>query len=225
MQARQSNGLQSRRNQLQQRGAQNFWLRSAKPAPGNAPRYGPPHTQLYQASGAAPGAAALQEGARPTGFQDGHGAGTGFLPMADTMMSAAPPSDASPENVMSTLNQLKSMMERMRQEKGPEEDQPFSYLPSASQGGDSAAVEYDNPSQEMDYFRKELENCKKEVAATQQELGSVKRAMKQLEEANNNLKKKTTESLESLRDQLSLLLNACPLPEDDPFAYPPLPSS
>lgn len=132
-------------------------------------------------------------------------------------------------------------MERMRQEKDLEEDQPLSYLPSASQGGASAAVEYDNPSQEMDYFRKELENCKKEVAATQQELGSVKRAMKQLEEANNNLKKKyvimhrrsvvanlksrTTESLESLRDQLSLLLNACPLPEDDPFAYPPLPSS
>ena len=133
------------------------------------------------------------------------------------------------------------MMERMRQEKDQEEDQPLSYLPSASQVGASAAVEYDNPSQEMDFFRKELENSKKEVVATQQELVSVKRAMKQLEEANNNLKKmyvimqkriavanlnfRTTESLESLRDQLSLLLNACPLPEDDPFAYPPLPST
>ena len=80
MQARQSNGLQSRRTQLQQRGAQNLWLRSAKPAPGNAPRYGPHHTQLYQASGAAPDAAALQESARPTDFQGGHGAGTGLLP-------------------------------------------------------------------------------------------------------------------------------------------------
>ena len=95
--------------------------------------------------------------------------------------------------------------------------------------------------QEIEYFRKELENCKKEVEATQQELWSVKRAMKQLEEANSSLKKmyviikkrmavanlnfRTTESLESLRDQLSLLLNACPLPEDDPFAYPPLPST
>ena len=38
------------------------------------------------------------------------------------------------------------MIERMRQEKGPEEDQPLSYLPSASQGGAPAATEYDNHS-------------------------------------------------------------------------------
>lgn len=80
MQARQSNGLQSRRTQPQQRGAQNLWLRSSKPALGNGARYGPPHTQLYQASGGAPGAAALQEGARTTNFRVGHGSGTGPLP-------------------------------------------------------------------------------------------------------------------------------------------------
>lgn len=80
MQARQSNDLQSRRTQLQQRGAQNHWLRPAKPALANAPRYGPPHAQLYQASGAAPGAAALQEGSRITSLQIGHGDGTGPLP-------------------------------------------------------------------------------------------------------------------------------------------------
>ncbi|KAM3522460.1 hypothetical protein MY4038_008607 [Beauveria bassiana] len=224
MQARQSNGLQSRRTQPQQRGAQNLWLRSSKPALGNGARYGPPHTQLYQASGGAPGAAALQEGARTTNFRVGHGSGTGPLPMADAMMSAAPPSDASPEDLMNTMNQLKCMIERMR-EKGPEESQTLSYLPSVSQDGASAAAGYEDHSQEIEYLRKETENRKKEVEAVQQELESVKRVTKQLEEANNSLEKMTTESLESLRDQLSLLLNTCPLPGDDPFAYPPLPSA
>ncbi|KAM3496776.1 hypothetical protein MY10362_009853 [Beauveria mimosiformis] len=137
-------------------------------------------------------------------------------------MSAAPPSDTSPEDVINTVNQ-------MRQEKGPEEGQPLSYMPSVNQDGVSTAAGYENHSQEifylLEYLRKETENHKKEVEALQEELDSVKRVTKQLKDADNSLKKTTTESLESVQDQLSLLLNTCPVPEDDPFAYPPLPSA
>ncbi|KAM3519858.1 hypothetical protein MY4038_009647 [Beauveria bassiana] len=221
MQARQSNGLQSRRAQPQQHGTQNLWLRS-KPAPGNGARYGLP--QLYQASGDAPDAAALQEDTREAGFRVGHGAGTGPLPMADAMMSAAPPSDASPEDLMNTMNQLKCMIERMR-EKGPEEGPPLSYLPSMRQDGASASAGYDNHGQEIEYLRKEAETRKKELKAMQQGLESIKNVTKQLEEAYNSLKKMVNESLQGLQGQLSVLINTCPLQEDDPFAYPPLPSA
>ncbi|KAJ2972648.1 hypothetical protein NQ176_g7038 [Zarea fungicola] len=225
MQARQHNNPQPRRAQQQQRAAQNLWLKSLKPAVGNASRYGAPHAQLYQASGVAPGAASLQEGGRYSGFQMGHGTGTGHLPMADAMMSGTPPSDTSPEDLMNTMNQLKYMIERMRQEKGQEDGQPLSDLHSASHNGAPTAARYDNQNREIEHLRKEIESCKKEMTAVQHELKSVRGVTKQLEEADDSLKRMTTESLESLRDQLSMLLNTCPLPEDDPFAYPPLSSA
>lgn len=65
------------------------------------------------------------------------------------------------------------MIERMR-EKGQEESQTLSYLPSVSQDGASAAAEYEDHSQEIDYLRKETENRKKEVEAVQQDLESAK---------------------------------------------------
>ncbi|KAM3560568.1 hypothetical protein ARSEF4850_003611 [Beauveria asiatica] len=226
MQPRQSNALQSRRTQptqSQQRGPHHFWPRS-KPALGNGGPYGPPHTQPYQASGDEPAAAALQQGARTSNFRVGHGAGAGPLPMADAVLGAAPPSEASPEDMMNTMNQLKCMIERMR-EKRPEEGQSLSYLPSECQDGASADARYEDHSQEIEHLRTEVENRKKEVDTVRQQLESVKRDLRQLEEANTHLQKMTTESLESLRDQLSLLLNTFPPPGDDPFAYPPLPSA
>ncbi|KAJ2969356.1 hypothetical protein NQ176_g8706 [Zarea fungicola] len=227
MQAGHSNGPhpQPRRTQQQLHGPQNLWLRSSKPALGNMSRYGSSSTPLYQATGAAPAAATLQAGARASTFQTGHGTETSHVPMTDAMMSGTPPSEASPEDLMSTMNRLKHMIERMRQGKVQEEGQQLSDPHSASQNGAPTATGYDNQSHAMEYLRKEMEGYRKEVTAVKQELESFRSVVEQLQGDSDSLTKITTESLENLRDQLSLLVNSCPLPEEDPFAYPPLPSA
>ncbi|KAJ2971027.1 hypothetical protein NQ176_g7893 [Zarea fungicola] len=117
------------------------------------------------------------------------------------------------------------MIERMRQGKVQEEGQRLSDPHSASQDGAPTATGYENQSHEMEYLRKEMESCRKEVTAVKQELESFRSVVKQLQGDSDSLTKMTTESLENLRDQLSFLVNSCPLPEEDPFAYPPLPSA
>ncbi|KAJ2981969.1 hypothetical protein NQ176_g1697 [Zarea fungicola] len=189
--------------------------------PTATPRVSKPLAQVIETSAREHVAA----GARASTFQTGHGTGTSHVPINDSMMSGTPPSEASPEDLMNTMNQLKHMIERMRQGKGHEEGQPLSDLHSASQNGAPTATMYDNQSHEMEYLRNEMESFRKQVTAVKQEVESVRSVVKQLQGDNDSMTKMTTESLESLRDQLSLLVNSCPLPEEDPFAYPPLPSA
>ncbi|KAJ3492925.1 hypothetical protein NLG97_g5057 [Lecanicillium saksenae] len=216
MQAHLSSRLQARRaqQQQQQRVPQDLSLRSSHLAP----------RKFSRQSGVAPGAVTLQQGARASGVRVGHGAETGYAPMASTM-SGALPSNASSDDFKKTIHELQSQLDSLRQSKGQEETQSLSDPNDNDQNGVPSAVEYDEYSQEIEFLRKEMEGGTQEMTALRQDIENGKRVMERLGKDTESLKKMVNESLESLRDQLSVLMNTCPFPgEADPFAYPPLPS-
>ncbi|KAJ3497345.1 hypothetical protein NLG97_g1977 [Lecanicillium saksenae] len=217
MQAHLNSRLQARRaqqQQQQQRVPQDLSLRSSHLAP----------RKFSRQSGVAPGAVALQQGVRASGVRVGHGTETGHAPMADTM-SGALPSNASSDNFMKTIHELQSQIDSLRQSKGQEETLSLSDPNSNDQNGASSAVEYDEHIQEIEFLRKEVEDGTQEMTALRQDVENGKRVMERLGKDTESLKKMVNESLGSLRDQLSVLMNTCPFPgEADPFAYPPLPS-
>lgn len=79
MQARQSNGLQSRRTAAAARGTKPLAQIIETSARERRPVWPSPYP-IVSSERDAPGAAVLQEGARTTNFRVGHGAGTGPLP-------------------------------------------------------------------------------------------------------------------------------------------------